>query len=112
MQPSLLTKAVYSARQLLLTSDAHLLYGRVCLLRAWSPCLHPFSAVLLNPSVQPHCSAACLQLRDCWHQDVFRFEGWFMLLVLAVEFYQGQKLLQSKGEKGFYPEELVALRVM
>lgn len=35
-----------------------------------------------------------------------------MLLVLAVEFYQGQKLLQGKGEEGFYPEELVALRVM
>lgn len=74
--------------------------------------MHPFSAVLLNPSVPPHCSAACLQLRDCWHQDVFRFERWFVLLAMTVEFYQGQRLLQGKGEEGFYPEELVVLRVM
>lgn len=68
--------------------------------------MHPFSAVLLNPSVQPHCTAACPQLRGCWHHDVFKFEGWFVLLVVAVEIYQGQRLLRGKEEEGFYPQEL------
>lgn len=68
-----LTKAVHSARQFLLVSAANLLsctYGSVLAQSLKSICLHPFSAVLLNPSALPHYNAADLQLRNFWHQCV------------------------------------------